>query len=520
MTHVYQSAAPSIELGLGGWLEYQGLLLNYREPVVTDGLLNTNYAPNPKAQNNTAELAGSWSSTMVSPSFQRVSCNWASEANWCFQIAGTVPSSPPASYFTRLTFFDIDTAGVSPLPVQEGEQITISLYVNVPQPSDGGGISYEVNWYDSENVEVDFEQWSGLSDESLDGDRMTRTFTVPAGAVNMSWSMTHGSNVANDVLVAQVTKIQVERNPSASDYFDGDSLNAIWNGSANNSISSLYTVVGVGADFYRILEIDGLGDPDIRDSREVNPSAHGETAFQSWYGGRTITITGRIEAGNLAQLRKMTDDLKTAFGSLDENFLYFRNTHPEFDAKISCRKNAPINIKEVQSGWDFRRDFQISLRASHPFFLSGQDLVAEQSFDEVVELGFFFDMDFDLVFSEYMSSDGEPIPNANPFSIENVGNFSTYPVIRIHGPVSTPSVINVANGQVINLDTTIDSDDYYEIDTSKRTVIDSFGTNRFAQITSDSDWMVLESGSNLILIGGTSTDSNSRVEIIYNHTWI
>ena len=49
-------------------------------------------------------------------------------------------------------------------------------------------------------------------------------------------------------------------------------------------------------DKIRVQKIDGLFDADIRDNRENNPSSDGETALDSFYGGRTIVFTGRIEA--------------------------------------------------------------------------------------------------------------------------------------------------------------------------------------------------------------------------------
>ena len=62
-------------------------------------------------------------------------------------------------------------------------------------------------------------------------------------------------------------------------------------------------------DKIRITKIDGLQDAEIRDSRDVNPADHGETAFEAWYGGRTITFEGRIEAFNVNKLRDMQQAL-------------------------------------------------------------------------------------------------------------------------------------------------------------------------------------------------------------------
>lgn len=124
-------------------------------------------------------------------------------------------------------------------------------------------------------------------------------------------------------------------------------------------------------DKYRILKIDGLQDPDVRDNREVNPSAHGETALASFYGGRTILLTGRIEAYTTAKLRDMQQGLRTAFSSLIEKPLIFHVGDINKEIQIMCRKIDKISMTEEQTNdknvW---RDFQITLRASDPRFIS------------------------------------------------------------------------------------------------------------------------------------------------------
>ncbi len=76
-------------------------------------------------------------------------------------------------------------------------------------------------------------------------------------------------------------------------------------------------------DRYQVTEITGLDDADVRDSREERPDSHGESPFNAFYGGRTITIRGKIIAGNWARLRKMISNLKEAFGTLEEKELSF-----------------------------------------------------------------------------------------------------------------------------------------------------------------------------------------------------
>lgn len=120
-----------------------------------------------------------------------------------------------------------------------------------------------------------------------------------------------------------------------------------------------------------LTSIDGLSDADIRDTRETNPGADGETAFRSYYGGRTIVLNGYIRAGSLEKLRDMQEGLKTVFSALDEAPLVFRGVSRDKDLQILCRKSQPITMSEAQqSQLEFKREFQITLRASDFRFTS------------------------------------------------------------------------------------------------------------------------------------------------------
>lgn len=126
------------------------------------------------------------------------------------------------------------------------------------------------------------------------------------------------------------------------------------------------------ADTFVVEEIDGLADADIRDDREVNPSQHGETAFDALYGGRTIVMTGFIRAFRLDKLNDMRQALREAFMDISqESPLIFHTADPDNDIQIYCKKIAPIAMKDVQQDQNiFKRAFMVSVRASNPRFTS------------------------------------------------------------------------------------------------------------------------------------------------------
>lgn len=123
-------------------------------------------------------------------------------------------------------------------------------------------------------------------------------------------------------------------------------------------------------DKYVVRQVTGFADADVRDSREPNPGSHGETPLESWYGGRTIILSGRIEAYTLEKLRDMQEAFRTAFVSLVDKPLRVRTASMERDFTIICRKSSSMDGNEQQTDWNFFRDFQVTLRAGRPEFLS------------------------------------------------------------------------------------------------------------------------------------------------------
>lgn len=123
-------------------------------------------------------------------------------------------------------------------------------------------------------------------------------------------------------------------------------------------------------DAVLITAIEGLADADIRDSRENNPGYDGETAFNSYYGGRTIVLNGILRSGSLSKLRDMQEGLKSVFATLDEAPLVLKGTSIDRDLQIMCRKSQPITMAETQQGFNFTREFQVTLRASDFRFTS------------------------------------------------------------------------------------------------------------------------------------------------------
>lgn len=251
---------------------------------------------------------------------------------------------------------------------------------------------------------------------------------------------------------------------------------------------------------YRITDIGGLDDADVRDAREANPMRDGELALPAYYGGRTITLTGRILARSVAEMRTMQADLKRTFGSLEEARLAFYNDAGSTNyIFINARKSAPIQIRELQANQYPHRDFLITLRASDPRFYSSA--------------------------TSTIAAYGSTL--ATTFTGVNSGHASSDPVIRINGPLyptvagssMQSSIVNFNAGQSLNLSfpstAFLSATSYAEIDCTARTVT---GSINYSNVISGSLFPQVVSGTNTFYVTGfTGTGS---VEVYYKSAWM
>lgn len=252
-------------------------------------------------------------------------------------------------------------------------------------------------------------------------------------------------------------------------------------------------------DYYRINRIDGLSDPDVRDQRELNPSRHGETALTSLYGGRTVVLTGRIEASNLQKMRDMVMALKIAFADLVESPLaVITGQGYARDHQINCRKIQALQITEEQINFRFSRDFMVTLRASDPRIFSRERKTTTTTFAGA-------------------SADGTQV-----MTVTNTGTFQTPPLIVMRGPMTSPEIgiTSWEGGAPIRFNSTLAEGQERWIDIAKRTIQDEFGDARFADFVLGSSWPELPSGVNPITFKATGLTSQSSLTFYHQSAWL
>lgn len=243
---------------------------------------------------------------------------------------------------------------------------------------------------------------------------------------------------------------------------------------------------------FLITDVDGLDDADVRDERAVLPVQHGEAAYDSYYGGRTITLSGKTRAYSLQKMRDQIQALRVAFADLQEHPFIIRAGTPSRTVKINAKKYQKLVIHESQQNFKYEREFQISLRASLPFFLS------------------------------YLEHYAPISVAASPASatITNLGNFPSRPRLVLAGPITNPMIVNTTNGKQMLFNGSLIAGEVWTIDTAKMTVVDQTGANKFSALDVTSDWIELASGDNTIQVTGTGLAGGTSMQVYWSDTWV
>ena len=179
-------------------------------------------------------------------------------------------------------------------------------------------------------------------------------------------------------------------------------------------------------DTWIITSISGIDGADLRTGAQPNPGGQGETPTDALFGGRTIVLSGKQYAQTIWKLRDMQQGLRGSFVDIKTEYpLIFHAVDAVDDLMIMCKLNDKIQIVDQQTTRnDFQRDFQITLRASNPRFIS----VVRQ----VNSMAFSSSGSFDNI----------------AFVAYNNGNYRAQTTIELKGPMTNPRVLNETNGTV------------------------------------------------------------------------
>lgn len=263
--------------------------------------------------------------------------------------------------------------------------------------------------------------------------------------------------------------------------------------------------------------VDGVGQPALHRLRERGPQQHGETDVGFRLDPRTVRLILSVEAETEAGLESKLANLTQIFG-------------PRVDA---------ISLEWQLAGGETRR---LDCFYRDDMSLASQDRTAKQLqrvavVVEAPDPAFYDPVSVSVQFSLAGGSSAFDVPMSVPtgvgtstldqtVTVTYAGSFRTFPTVTIYGPITDPVVENLSTGETLDFTgITIASGDHYVIDTAYgvKTVEDSSGTNKIADLTEDSDLAtfhlapdpVVVNGDNDIQVTGTAVDAETEVYLSY-----
>ena len=256
---------------------------------------------------------------------------------------------------------------------------------------------------------------------------------------------------------------------------------------------------------YLFKKLRGFDFPDIRVSVKERGNQSGARLNSQLYGRRVFVIEFTI-------LGESASDYETKRRALEKALEYTGGTKR---LKIYTRSGlelySDVIVTSVDLGYEGGNvvfsEARIELTAPFPFI---------KSLDPVsLEINQFAGGGFAIPFAI-------PLPMATGQStiatLTNNGNAYLFPIIKIYGEITNPTISDETNGQTFSITGTINDGHYVEIDTFLRTVTLD-GTTNYKQYVSG-DWLKFPSGASDVKLQSASYGANAKAILTYNHSYL
>jgi hypothetical protein len=237
---------------------------------------------------------------------------------------------------------------------------------------------------------------------------------------------------------------------------------------------------------------------DLRESRENIARQDGEIIGQSYWGNRSIVADIFIPDGNpetrgdkIKELQKVTTTIR------DNGYITWTESDTEAETK-----QVPVRLQSfptlTHSG-SVVKTYQIAFTATQPHIES----------------------------AEVFNLDDEGAAIETEHTITNAGDWTTYPVIKITGPITAGIIENQTTGESMTLSgLTTTVDDWIEIYNrpDQRQVLQkdlTTTTNIFNKLTIGSNFISLAPGANVIELKDVAGDTgDTKLFIEWRSAWL
>lgn len=263
---------------------------------------------------------------------------------------------------------------------------------------------------------------------------------------------------------------------------------------------------------YTVNDHSGLDSPDIRLSSYNRPGEHGAIVSNQLYGGRTITIQGRIAGSDMATYMQNRRNLSNTLRII----------------KDANTVSQPILLK-FQTTDDLM--LQTSIYASKKFDLKEKSPVFCEFYLELFAADpNLYDQSLQVATVTPPSGGGAVYPVIYPVTysaktggsavINNAGDTNTYPLLTFTGPLTSPYIVNTTTGETFKVNATLNSGDVLVCDMANKTMLLNTSTNAMNYFDIDNIWLSIQPGNNNFTFGTSLSSDTGNVQVSFRSAYI
>jgi len=125
--------------------------------------------------------------------------------------------------------------------------------------------------------------------------------------------------------------------------------------------------------YISLLNVDGLKQADISYESYPLPNTSGEKSGDVFRRGKTITLSGVIQALSLGYLEAGSEFLQQMFAETTLRKLTWTRRNDGVEVYIKCRVSQDLSVVENFSSHEYRWPWVVGLRADYPYTYRASD---------------------------------------------------------------------------------------------------------------------------------------------------
>lgn len=209
---------------------------------------------------------------------------------------------------------------------------------------------------------------------------------------------------------------------------------------------------------WRYFNLAGWDSADLGEDAQKRTGADGMWDAPNYYGGRTITFDGLIEAPDAASLQAAKDQLAQALPARGRLVTFTVNTPTP--TRVYARRSGRLMLADQT---DTVADVSVSMLAPDPRRLADDELSASAAVGALPG-GLAFPLALPAVFPAADTS-------ASYFDVVNAGDYEAPVVVRIVGPGRGLGIANLTTGQSLTYAGDLATGDALVVDTGAGTAV-------------------------------------------------